>query len=724
MIKQMRKRLLALGLMLVLVISMCGCNGGKTDSQITDKTDKSTNIVDNESSSDDNAPETTEPTDKSDDTEKPGGTGESETTTKPDGGNESETTTNIGGTGEKETTTKKPEQTTTKKPEQTTTKPSGSTDDSNNSSNVNEKLTWTNAGWANEVVKTTSGDYVYVTNKKQNIDPVKGNSFSIATKNFTVREWTVTSIERYISGNPGTIRWTSEDPSVAQVINNELVGIYAGTTKISGTCGDTTVHITVTVQRGGNSFDVSLNSNLVNLYPQESFQLIASERGVKYTSADSSIAKVSADGIVTGVKAGTTTVTATFDGEKSECKVIVSANDGSYMNVTTNAKYTVTKERVLLATDRTFILLDAGVVIEDNLLQNIESILTKIESVTGYSFTDTNDKIYDYFHTNRILISVSGYGLAYGGSGGVTLAPYDITIEECGAHVIVHELLHTVQHRNTVYCGDALTEGFAEYFGIQIYNDLPFSRNTYDEEYNSWSNMECAFKDITLNADNMEYYLLNSPDSHPTSYFFVKYLVEKYGEDKIYKLQEAITDEFIKCVGTANGGGISDKFTNQDMFNVIKSMTSSNVAKEFYAYFSGLEKNTMAVNLDLSDQTGVYKQTFTGHATGSYFQLEGGFLTVSGPLEIDFTHAIDYAEKIYGRKTKGLNVSARLQEGHTIFGKIAVTYYDANGNEVTIPEDFDYNYGAVNAVRVKVHMETAGVVRVFVNTEYTYDSYY
>ena len=54
--------------------------------------------------------------------------------------------------------------------------------------------------------------------------------------------------------------------------------------------------------------------------------------------------KVSADGKLTGVKAGTAIVTATHNGKKSECKVIVTANDGTYMNVSTNDKYTVTKE--------------------------------------------------------------------------------------------------------------------------------------------------------------------------------------------------------------------------------------------------------------------------------------------------------------------------------------------------------------------------------------------
>lgn len=712
-----KRRLLAVGLVATMMVSICGC--GAKDSKKDEAKSEETSIVeevtteDTEEEETTGATENTEETASTDNTE----TDEQDTTLAQDSSEESTTE-------EKKTeeqTTKKPTttQSTTSKNEQSTTKPSK---DPNNSSNVNEKLKWTNAGWASELKHTSSGDYVYVTNKKQTIDAVKGNAFSMTSKNFSVSEWDVMSLDSYIKGNPGTIRWTSADPSIAQVINNELVGIYAGTTKISGTCGNTTVQITVTVERGWKSYDVTLNSNLVNLYPGESFQLIASERNVKYTSSDANIVKVSADGKLTGVKAGTATVTATHNGKKSECKVIVTANDGTYMNVSTNDKYTVTKERVLLATDRAFILLDAGVVIEDNLLSNIETILTKIEKTTGYSFTE--NIIQDYFTADRVMLAVSGGASGSGGSYGVTIAPYDITIEECGAHVLVHELLHTIQHRNTVYCGNALTEGFAEYFGIQIYNDLSFSRNTYDEEYNSWINLEYSFGNVTFTKDNIKQHLINPVDSHPTSYFFVKYLVKTYGEKKIYELQKAITKEFEHRFGRVNGGGIHEDFTEEDMFAIIESMTSKNVAKDFYTYFSGLKKNTLSKNIDLSKQTGVFNHNFAGHAFSSFYQLDGGFLTVNGPLVMDFTHALDYAKKIYGRKAKGLNVSARIQVDYEIISDVPVIYYDANGNEVAIPEGFDYNEGAIKAVRVKVDMQTAGVVRIFIDQYHTFDSLY
>ena len=721
MIKEMRRRLLAIGLSLTMVVSLCAC-GGATKQKETEKTEEITSVVENDSSEDNNnvesqeATETTKVLESTGETETTSVTSEQTTTVKP---SETEVQTT---TKKPEKTTKKPQQT-TKKPEQTTAKPNKPTNDSNHPSNVNEKLTWTNAGWANEYNKTASGNYVYATNKKQTIDAAKGNGFSMTVKDFTLDEWGAMELDGYVKGNPGRIRWTSEDPSVAQVIDNELVGIYAGKTKISGTCGNTTVHINVTVKRGYQSTDISLNSMIVNLYPNESFQLIATERGAVYKSKDTSIAKVSSTGVVTGVKPGKTIVTATYNGVSRECHVYVSENNGSYLNVSLDTKYTITKERVLLATDKAFILLDAGVVIEDKLLENVEAILNKIENVTGYSFSGNNSKVSDRFITDRILISVNGNGLAYGGAGGVTIAPYDITVQECGAHVLVHELLHTIQQRNSVHCGNALVEGFAEYFGMKIYNDLPFSKNMYDENYNSWMNMYVSFSNITFTADNIEQYLLHGPDAHPTSYFFVSYLAKKYGDKKIYELLSAITDEFVKRYSFASAGEFKNEFTEEDIFAVIKSKTSSNVAKEFLTYFNGLEQQWQAMRFDLSNQTGIYNERFTGHMSGSYLDLGGGDITLSGPLTIDFSHAIDYAQKVFGRKTKGLNVSGFIIHDNYL-EDVPVIYYDAAGNVVEVPADFDSNYDTINAVRVKVDKTTAGVMRLFVKVQNMYDDPY
>lgn len=553
---------------------------------------------------------------------------------------------------------------------------------------------WTNAGWASEILMTNEGDYVYVTNIKQEIEPVKGDKFYMTMTDFNIPEWQLVNLDNLIEGDYGDIHWVSEDPSIAQVVGNELVAIYAGSTKISGTSGDTTIHINVNVERGMKSFDVALNSQMITLYPNETFQLIATERNVSYSSADSSIAKVSADGVVTGVNPGNTTVTVNYDGKECVCKVIVAEDDDRYVKVDSDTKYTITKERVLLATDRTFIVLDAGVVIEDNLLENIEILLDKIETRTGYSFVGTNENIFNYNDCNRILIGVSADTMAHANDIGVMVSPYDITLEKCGANILTHELMHLVVNKNSVECGETIAEGYAEYFGIAVYENLPFCENYYNEEFNSLINFEIAFDGITLTEDNIEYYLINSPDEHPSSYFFVKYLVETYGEGKLKEIQSAITDEFKSRFGYANSSGVHADFSGEDMFAIVKSKTSSNVSKDFLQYFNKLEKQTEIKKYDLSGQTDVLYINFAGHRNGNYFDFEGGEVTLSGPLVIDFTEAIDYADKVFGRKIKEVKVKAE---------KASVTYYDQ--------------------VRVKVEVEKPTTLKLLINTDDMFDSF-
>lgn len=147
------------------------------------------------------------------------------------------------------------------------------------------------------------------------------------------------------------------------------------------------------------------------------------------------------------------------------------------------------------------------------------------------------------------------------------------------------------------------------------------------------------------------------------------------------------------------------------------------IASERNVKYTSSDANIVKVSAD-GKLTGVFNHNFAGHAFSSFYQLDGGFLTVNGPLVMDFTHALDYAKKIYGRKAKGLNVSARIQVDYEIISDVSVIYYDANGNEVAIPEGFDYNEGAIKAVRVKVDMQTAGVVRIFIDQYHTFDSLY
>lgn len=84
----------------------------------------------------------------------------------------------------------------------------------------------------------------------------------------------------------------------------------------------TTVAVTgVTLDQATVSVEVGKTAKLVaTVAPTD-----ATNKAVDYTSSDDTIATVTADGTVTGVKAGTATITANIDGKAATAEVTVTA---------------------------------------------------------------------------------------------------------------------------------------------------------------------------------------------------------------------------------------------------------------------------------------------------------------------------------------------------------------------------------------------------------------
>lgn len=74
--------------------------------------------------------------------------------------------------------------------------------------------------------------------------------------------------------------------------------------------------------------DVKLNQSRVLMFKNTKYQLTLSEaKATKWESKDASIAKVDKNGLVTSVKAGTTTIVCTANNKKYNCKIVVSPAD-------------------------------------------------------------------------------------------------------------------------------------------------------------------------------------------------------------------------------------------------------------------------------------------------------------------------------------------------------------------------------------------------------------
>ncbi|URZ16947.1 Ig-like domain-containing protein [Clostridium felsineum] len=142
--------------------------------------------------------------------------------------------------------------------------------------------------------------------------------------------------------------WTSSNTSVATVDNTgKVTAVNAGTATITTTVnGSVTASCNVTVTSPVNVTSVSLNKTTDSLNVGASDTLTAnilpdtaSKKDVSWTSSNTSIATVDTTGKITGISAGTATITATTaDGNKTAtCNVTVKSTQADGISVSYQA---------------------------------------------------------------------------------------------------------------------------------------------------------------------------------------------------------------------------------------------------------------------------------------------------------------------------------------------------------------------------------------------------
>lgn len=134
-----------------------------------------------------------------------------------------------------------------------------------------------------------------------------------------------------------SVLWQSSDSSVATVLNGTVTAVKAGTATITAIAGGKYANCNVIVTQ--NNFDVesvTLNKTSLSLEVGESEKLIATvlpisatDKTITWQSSNKYIATV-ADGTVTAVKAGTTTITAIAGGKYANCYVNVTEKPHSH----------------------------------------------------------------------------------------------------------------------------------------------------------------------------------------------------------------------------------------------------------------------------------------------------------------------------------------------------------------------------------------------------------
>lgn len=125
------------------------------------------------------------------------------------------------------------------------------------------------------------------------------------------------------TSNNSMVTYHSKKPSVATIDENGLItAIKPGSTTITLKADQTNLNVRVIVKKP----TLTLNRKQASIYRNSTARLfceVSSHKTPSYKSSKPSIATVDENGVITGKKHGTTTITASVDGVRVSCKVIV-----------------------------------------------------------------------------------------------------------------------------------------------------------------------------------------------------------------------------------------------------------------------------------------------------------------------------------------------------------------------------------------------------------------
>ncbi len=128
------------------------------------------------------------------------------------------------------------------------------------------------------------------------------------------------------TGGTGEITWSTSNENIATVDRGSVTGVAGGTVTITAAAGEETVSCTVKVTGDPWVSTASLSLNKTDFTlpsgdPPVQMKVKGTDSPVAWASNNTGVATISESGVVTRAGKGTTTITATVDGQVLECIV-------------------------------------------------------------------------------------------------------------------------------------------------------------------------------------------------------------------------------------------------------------------------------------------------------------------------------------------------------------------------------------------------------------------
>ena len=440
------------------------------------------------------------------------------------------------------------------------------------------------------------------------------------------------------------ITWTSSNPSVATVSRGIIIGLKEGTTTITAKTNNgktATANVTVT-KKVIEPYSIALDKPSVTLSIGGKATLIptitpynVSNKNVTWTSSDSNIATVN-NGVVTGVSAGTATITVkTSNGKTATSKITVSKEAINVTNITLNSNK---------------INLDAG-----------SSYTLKV----SYSPTNATNQSVTWSSSNTGVATVTN-GVVRGVRGGTATIMAKTSngiTATCTVEVSKADDVITIRKRTSSYTGNPISASITSKSG-------KIKSITY------YSNSSCTTKTNTTNA-NVD----GGPPKDSGTYYVI---VESEGNNNYNGVKSSCTEAVViskkkaiitctnkqyngkqQVIATCNGGTISNALqTNVGSYQIACTGSST--------YDNASPKSCSITKRSISSAvvSGLTDVVYTGSQINQTPIVK---ITIDGETKT-LTNNVDYTYKITNNISPGKATVTITGKGNYDYQKQAYFY--------------------------------------------------